>query len=414
MNVVHINQSDVGGGGAAIAAYRLHSELTRIGILSRLVVGDSKLREPDTRRIIRGPRVFKRYRQRLNRLFGKLGLNYVNIPSTFALRFLPELRNADVVNFHNIHSGYFNYLAFQFLTGGRPVVFTLHDMWALTGHCAYSFDCTRWKEGCGQCMYKHTYPRIDLDLTRIEWKLKNRSFDRGNVHFVTPSQWLAECVKQRFSSFGSVTQIPNGLDLDVYKDTDRDEARSRLGIDTPGFLLMFVANNLDDQRKGGEILSNALRDLPRESRRNISLLVFGKTDRDLEAETGLKVFNLGYLEGDSTKSLAYSAADCFVMPSTADNAPVVIQEALACGTPIVGFDVGGIGEMILDGETGILVRELTSEALSKGIETISSRRDFQKEASAKCREFAVRKYCITQSAARYRELYEQILGDVRH
>ncbi|HBE19434.1 MAG TPA: glycosyl transferase, partial [Cyanobacteria bacterium UBA11367] len=142
MNILHINQSDISG-GAAIAAYRLHQGLLAKGIDSKLLVGEVKT---SSERVQATPRK-QRLENQLFRFTWRLGFNYLNLLGSFDIPQHELYKNADILNFHNLHTGYFNYLAIPSLTERKPAVFTLHDMWSFTGHCAYSYDCDRWKIG---------------------------------------------------------------------------------------------------------------------------------------------------------------------------------------------------------------------------------------------------------------------------
>ena len=138
MKILHINQSDISG-GAAIAGYRLHQGLLAQGIDSKLLVGNVKTDDPHVAAVLRNPRI----ENQLNRISYRLGLNYINLLSSFAIPNHQFYQEADILNFHNLHTGYFNYLAIPKLTKSKPAVFTLHDMWSFTGHCAYSYDCDK-------------------------------------------------------------------------------------------------------------------------------------------------------------------------------------------------------------------------------------------------------------------------------
>src|SRR6266478_2884385 len=191
MNVLHINGSDLVG-GAAIAANRLHNGLLAKGLDSHLLVGSIS---SESDRVATVPqRHF--LEDQLARITWRLGLNYISILSTFKISKHPFYEQADVLNFHNLHDNYFNYLAISSLTARKPAVFTLHDMWSFTGHCSYSYDCERWKTGCGRCPHLDVYPAVPRDNTRIEWKLKKLIYDRANLSIVTPSNWLTEQAKQ--------------------------------------------------------------------------------------------------------------------------------------------------------------------------------------------------------------------------
>ena len=155
-NILHINQSDIAG-GAAIPGYRLHQGLLAQGLDSRLLVGGVKT---SSDRVATVPISKRRLENQLYRFTWRFGLNYLHLLGSFDIPKHSFYQEADILNFHNLHTGYFNYLAIPSLTENKPAVFTLHDMWSFTGHCAYSYDCDRWKSGCGKCPYPDTYPAV--------------------------------------------------------------------------------------------------------------------------------------------------------------------------------------------------------------------------------------------------------------
>jgi len=153
----------------------------------------------------------------LYRITSRLGLNYIHLLSTYNILKHPFYKEADVLNFHNLHTGYFNYLAVSAFTKNKPAVYTLHDMWSFTGHCAYSYDCNKWQTGCGKCPYPDTYPKIKRDNTKWEWKLKNWVYENSNLTIVTPSNWLAEEAKKSMLNRFNVQCIPYCINTKTYR-----------------------------------------------------------------------------------------------------------------------------------------------------------------------------------------------------
>ncbi len=252
MKVLHINQSDIGG-GAGIAGYRLHQGLLARGIDSRLLVGVAKTKSD---RVATTPSQSCLDRQ-IFRFTRRLGLHSVNIVSTCDITHHTFYQNAEVLNLNNLHTGYFgyfNYLALPSFTKSKPTIFTLHDMWSFTGHCAYSYDCQRWQTGCGQCPHLDSDPPVSRDGTHLEWKLKNWVYSRSNLTIVTPSKWLTEQAKQSILSRFAIHHIPYGIDTKAYQPLDSEQCRSLLGIPDNKKVLMFGAESLTNPRKGGDLL----------------------------------------------------------------------------------------------------------------------------------------------------------------
>jgi glycosyltransferase involved in cell wall biosynthesis len=404
VKVLHINQSDISG-GAAIASYRLHQGLLAQSLDSKMLVGIVKT---DSDRIAAVPRK-PRIENQLNRITRYVGLNYINLFSSFDIPNHKFYQDADILNLHNLHTGYFNYLAIPKLTKTKPAVFTLHDMWSFTGHCAYSYDCDRWKTGCGKCPYPKTYPEIKLDNSRLEWKLKNWVYSKSNLAIVTLSNWLTEQAKASMLNRFPIHHIPNGIDTNAYQPLDQELCKNVLGIPKNKRVLLFGAESLKDQRKGGDLLLKALQQLPQSLKSETILLTFGNGSESITSELGMQTINLGYVSSDRLKSIAYSAADLFIFPTRADNLPLVLQESMACGTPMISFNVGGVPDLVRHGVTGYLAEAENSHDFAKGIIELLEDNDKRAEISRNCRQIAEIEYPIELQAKRYIEIYQQLL-----
>ncbi len=404
MKPLHINQSDILG-GAAIAGYRLHQGLLNLGIDSRLLVGKTQLKSDRIATVQRK----HRWENQLSRFSNRLGLNYLNLISSFDIPKHKFYQEADILNFHNLHSGYFNYLAIPNLTKSKPAVFTLHDMWSFTGHCAYSYDCDRWKVGCGKCLYLDSYPAVTRDNTKWEWRLKNWVYQSSNIIVVTLSKWLTEQVKQSILNRFPIHHIPNGVNTQAYQPLDRDLCRKVLDIPPESKVLMFGAQNLNDSRKGGDLLLKALKTLPQSLKAEIVILTMGRSNNKVIETIGLKTISLGYLSSDRLKSVAYSAADLFVFPTRADNLPLVLQESMACATPMVSFKVSGVPDLVRHGITGYLSPPEDTQDMSNRIIELLEDNALREQMSQNCRAIALEEYSIGLQAQRYIELYQQAL-----
>ncbi len=406
MKVLHINQSDIGG-GAAIASYRLHQGLLAQDIDSRLLVGSVKT----SSNLVAGVPRKQRIENKLNRITGHFGFNYINHIGSFDIPKHPFYQSADILNFHNLHTGYFNYLAIPSLTENKPAVFTLHDMWSFTGHCAYSYDCTRWKNGCGKCPYPDTYPAVKRDNTHLEWKLKNWVYSRSNLTIVAPSNWLTEQAKQSMLNRFSIHHIPYGIDTEAYQPLDSEKCRYLLGIPSNKKVLLFAAESLKNSRKGGDLLVKALQNLPISLKAETMLLTFGCSSDNISKDLGISTINLGYTTSDRIKSIAYSAADLFIFPTRADNLPLVLQESMACGTPMVSFKIGGVPDLVRPGITGYLATPEDADDFCDGIMKLLEDENLRDEMSQNCRAIALEEYPLELQAKRYIDLYHQILNN---
>lgn len=404
MNVLLINQHDIFG-GAGIAGHRLYKGLSRQGVGARMLVEVARTNDDAVAAIARRWSILEKVGFRITRRLSLSGL-HVN---SFTIAKHDFYMQADIINFHNLHGGFFNYLAIPRLTNNKPAVYTLHDMWSFTGHCSYSYDCDKWKAGCGNCPYPHSYPGIERDNTRLEWKLKKRTYQQSRLTIVTPSRWLASRAKESMLNRFPIHHIPNGLDTDEYRPLEKEQCRAALGISRKTRVLLFVAQSVADPRKGGGLLLKSLMTLPAKLKSDCLLVTIGDGGEKVTRETGMKTLNLGYVSGDLIKSICYSAADIFLFPTKADNLPVVLQESMACGTPMISFNIGGVPDLVRHGITGYLAEPGDVAGLRECILQLLENGRIREQMSRSCRAIAVEEYGIEMQTKRYIELFQNSL-----
>lgn len=405
MKVLQINLSDTSG-GAAIAGYRLHNILRNLGIDSKLLVHlkitqDINVIQMDQHLYLK--RVF-------DRISRGIGLQYLNILNTWQIKQLSCYQDVNIINFHNLHGGYFNYLALPQLTMNIPSVYTLHDMWSFTGHCAYSFECDRWQLGCGKCPNLSTYPSIKTDNTQLEWKLKKWVYQKSNLTIVTPSQWLKKQVEKSILKDKDSYCIPNGIPTDIFRPLDAQLCRTALNLPQDKYIIACAAQNLNDFRKGSDLLLEALTKIPPSLKKELKLLTFGHLSKVFIKQIDIEIISLGYVESDRLKTIFYSASDLFICPTRADNLPLVLQESMACGTPMVSFDVGGVPELVRPNLTGYLAKVNDPQDLCDGIIKLLKDKPLREQMSQNCRDIAITEYSMALQCERYIQLYNEIIS----
>jgi glycosyltransferase involved in cell wall biosynthesis len=401
--LVHLSDGHRGGGGG-IAMLRLHTALQKAGIESRVMCRTKTSDSPYVTEIPRMPSV----EAMAHRLTRRLGLNDIHLIGSYKVKKEEAYQRADVIDFQGIHTRTLSYLALPSLTKNRPGVFTMHDMWALTGHCAYSHDCERWRIGCGNCPYLGLHPSVRRDNTRIEWRLKRWAFRRSNLVFVAPSKWLFDLTREGMPDL-PCHLIPNGVDTETFRPLPSDECRRQLGLPLGKKVLMFSALKLDLHRKGGDLLLEALRSLPVSVKSEAVLLTIGQGGEGIHETIGMEVFNLGYVDDDHLKAVAYSASDLFLFPTRADNNPLVLLESMACGTPMVSFRIGGVPELVRPMVTGYLAEPGNVVAFRDGIIKLLGDEPLRARMSEECRATALREYRHDQQVKRYLQLYEKLI-----
>lgn len=290
----------------------------------------------------------------------------------------------------------------------QPVIWTLHDMNALTGGCHFSGGCERFRAGCGNC------PQLNRgsqnDASSRSFQTKRAALKGVNLHIVAPSRWLLELAKESplLSDARSFTRIPYGMPTDKLRPIATRSAKAQLGIDADTFVIGFGAMDLGNRRKGAAELLTALEILGAHS--NVQCLVFG-SGRFADTKANLPpMINVGKVENDSMRRLVYSAADVFMLPSTEDNLPLTGLEAMACGTPVIGFDAGGIPDYVIPGQTGMLARNGDSAELAQRLKTAILNPTALGEMGDRSRRLILDQFESNLEAQRYMRLYRRVLG----
>lgn len=396
LNVLHISESDVLG-GAARTAYNVHTWLNASGHLSRMLVGRKASNDAGVRRIKRG-NAWRAADRLSGEVLDRLALQYVFYPSSFAVALDPWFREAQVVQLHNLHGSYFGFSALPTLSRRRPTVWLLQDQWSFTGHVAYSLDCERWLEGCGSCPYLSEYPRLRRDTTSLLWRLKRRVYDRSRLTLIVPSNWLLELVQASplLSRF-PVHRIPHGVDTEVFRPRAKGEARRRLGLPEDRPVVLFVASDLNEPRKGLHLLEQALRLME-----DPPLLLAVGAGKVSSSDSRV----LGPISDDALLAQAYAAADVLAVPTVADAINQTAIESIACGTPCVSFDQGGITDVVRPGETGYRARFGDITDFARGLRSVLDATDSFRE---RCRHVAEEEYSADLQVRRYVGVYERVL-----
>jgi len=279
-------------------------------------------------------------------------------------------------------------------------------MWSFTGRCAYSYNCTKFIDGCdASCPTPTEYPALSAQLISDAWNRRERFFRKHKeLVAVSPSRWLAREASQGFWKDHRVEIIPNSLPLEVYKPIEKNLSRAALDIETNTPVLLMAAYNLNARRKGGNILVKALQ---KTSLRPLTLVTFGRGAFPVKIDD-INVYQMGYVNPERIKALVYNASDTLIHPAPADNLPNVVMEAIACGTPVVAFPVGGITDMVRTGITGWLANESSPEELAETIDSAIEDMRQGVKLQHSCRAVAKAEYSSELQAKRYVELFESL------
>lgn len=323
--------------------------------------------------------------------------------------------SADIIHLHWIIDEMTPQMVKQLTSLKKPIVWTLHDQWAFTGGCHYSAGCMEYCSNCESC------PQLDRDplkITETLLKDKKELFDNPLLTIVTPSQWMADCAaKSTVFRNHRIEVIPNGIETSVFSPMPKAYAKKMIGINERSKTILFCAFAGDEKRKGfsdftaaiGYAMSNF------EFRRKVEkseleLLFLGGSEQTFD-QTELPVKNLGLFDSDAEITMAYAAADLFVLPSLEDNFPNTMLEAMSCGTPLIAYSTGGIPEAITDGDNGLIVPTGDYRKLGDAICSLMENEELLKHMGRRAREKALREFTIDTQATRHSHLYETLLRD---
>lgn len=420
MRILHLSTNDIRG-GAARAAYRLHCSLCRQGYDSTMFVANRYSDDPTVAafeppldftnrlsRILRKELIWRKFvRYQTTRPDGCD--SFSDDRSEYGATLLRQLPSSDLINLHWV-AGFLDYQSFfSQLPRDVSIVWTLHDMNPFTGGCHYNDGCSRYTQGCGTCPQLGSHKL--KDLSHKIWQRKQKAFSKlesHRLHIVTPSIWLAEEAKrvpllERFP----ISSIPYGVNTEVFSPQDPSIARAALELPQNAKVVLFIAVSTATRRKGFVYLAEALsglKEIP-----NLLLVSLGQGKPSVNSD--IAHLHLGHIDNERLLSLIYSSAEVFAIPSLEDNLPNCVLESMSCGTPVVGCEVGGIPDMVRQGDTGLLVPPQDANALRTAIAEMLQNSAKCTEMAENCRRIATEEYSLEVQAQRYVDLYETIRGE---
>lgn len=412
IRILHLATLETGGAG--VAAYRLHQGLCQIGESSTMFVLHKASKDSSvywihgmqnaggkSQAVSLWPHLLQQWEETLQRFPDRSqSLCFFSTPdSNIALE--QQVKDFDIINMHWV-AGLVDIRRMPEMFAGKKLFWTLHDMNPFTGGCHYAQDCTRYETGCHDCPQLGPGPE---DIVRNIWNIKHESYRKLDLTIVTPSKWLSDC-SQKSALFRRFPHrvIPYGLDLDDYFPIDRSLARKKLGLSEHAKIILFGASSIADYRKGFDLFINAIEHLQcLANKMKIVLVAFGQSSDLSHINSPYPLYALGHLNTASDLRTAYSAADVFVIPTREDNLPNTVLESMACGTPVVGFDLGGLPDMVIHRKTGYLAPFPDIEEMAHGIHWILKNKNIKFQRF--CRQHVERHYALTRQANDYMSLY---------
>ena len=419
MRVLIVNTSERIG-GAAIAAGRLMDALKNNGIKAKMLV-----REKQTDRLsvtglkMSGWRVWQFLWERIliwkENQFRKHNLFAVDIANTGTdITSIPEFQEADIIHLHWINQGMLSLNDIRkILQSGKPVVWTMHDMWPCTGICHHARECDKYHQECHHCPYIYKGGG-KKDLSHQVFKKKKEIYQLAPVTFVTCSQWLKERASQSALLNGhTIVDIPNPINTSLFKPQNVMAARNKMGLPTNKKLILFGSVKVTDKRKGIDYFVESCKLLAErhpELKEELGVVVYGKNSEQLKPLIPFQVFPLDFISSDKDLVNVYNAVDLYVTPSLEENLPTTIMEAMACGVPCVGFNVGGIPEMIDHLHNGYVAEYKSAEDLANGVIWTLNESEYHTLSEEACRK-AISNYSESTVAKKYIDVYNKITGN---
>ncbi|MEM7783296.1 MAG: glycosyltransferase [Planctomycetota bacterium] len=410
-------------GGAATAAIRLHQHLRDVGVESEFfyhrnlkdTIVDPTFHQVSFDTSANQPRNFfsKRLeRRRQKQIYRQYNDDVAMRPEgfdTFSMARLPKLTSLDwqQIDTDVIHIHWLSYFAdyptfFESIPNHIPIFWTLHDMNAFTGGCHYSAGCTRFATGCGHC-HQVAKPS-SKDVSAASFTAKKQSLRNKKIQVIAPCDWMKNQAMQSdiFPNSTQFQTIRYGLDLDTFFPRDPAIMRKELGINPETVVIAFGADDIKNRRKGMNHLIAALKYLNTQSQ--VECILFGSGEIESSSDTPL-IHSLGYIHSVEKQAAIYSAADIVVVPSREDNQPQVGLEAMACGTPVVGFAAGGIPEYVRHGETGLVVELGNERELAETINWFVDQPEARKSMGTQARIMMEQEFEIQAQTKKHEQLY---------
>ncbi|MGE7999169.1 glycosyltransferase [Lysinibacillus sp. NPDC093190] len=405
MNILHINTNDLRGGAAKVMMRLIKSQQS-FGLESNALVGRKESEHPSVY-----PFDIRKFHKHIQKSKENGYVNYDDF-GAFELFKNPYFQQADVIHLHNMHGDYFNPYAISMLSHIKPIVWTLHDMQSVTGHCSYSYDCSKWITGCGNCPYPDEYPAIQSDRTHLNWEEKKDIYNNSKLFLVPVAQWIGDIVSKGIVKGHPMEVILNGVNIQIYHPMDKQSVRRKYGIPTNKIIIGAVANGgtFGEERKGGKYVQKVV-DRLIEAGYDVLLVNVGGAVQGFEND---HLYHVGYISSEEEMAEVYNTFDLYLFPSLADTCPLVISEAMACGIPIVTFDTGGIPELVKHAETGFVAHQKDEDALFAHTEMLITDSVLRKSFGHAARTFCVDNFDHEIIARKYIEVYEKAVQLFEH
>lgn len=348
--------------------------------------------------------------QLLNRLINRVLPNYFSFIYSSMLKEISEL-NPDIINFHWTHGNTIPLKLIRKCNETWSVFWTLHDQWPITINTYFQYEKAKVIIEEERTLRQRLGKMIEMRPGFL-YNYKTRMLADQDIHTISPSKWLYNQVLESPVFSAAINHcIPNGVDTDIFKPLNRNSLKTKYGIDEDKKVVLFLSANITDERKGFYYFVKALELLaetdPGGSNKVTTVLV-GNNNAGLSQYIPGEVVNLGSTYDPSKLAEYYNLADVFVSASIADNFPSTALESIACGTPVVAFDVGGISEIAVHGKTGFLAENRNVSELADSILSVISIHGLWSQLSSNCRKYAVGNFTMDKFSDSYIDLFNTV------
>jgi len=419
MRVLIVNTSERTG-GAAVAANRLMKALNNNGVKAKMLVRD---KETDALTVVGLPKspmlhwhfLWERFVIFCRLHFSRKHLFEIDIANAGSdITKLREFQEADVIHLHWINQGMLSLNGIRkVVQSGKPVVWTMHDVWPATAICHLTLGCHYFVNRCANCKYLPGGGGSN-DLASRIWQKKQQMQADGNIYYVACSRWLESEAKSSALLKGQkITSIPNPIDTHLYKKGNKQEARQRLGLPLDKKLILFASQRVTNVNKGMSYLIEACRQLGDLMKDLCEVVILGGHAEEVVEQLPMKAHPLGYVNDEQRVIDVYNAADVFVLPSLSENLPNTIMEAMACGVPCVAFRVGGIPEEIDHQKNGYVAVYRDAADLAKGIAWVLQEADYE-SLSQQAVHKVTQCYSQQNVALKYLDVYQQAMAFINY
>lgn len=417
LRVVHLNASS--SGGAFVAAQRLSDALNECdGIVSSHLIFEGA---PGPYTLWANQWVLKKFAFLLHAIEK---LDFLRYEKSKTIRFAfshaltgvnilkhPLVKNADVIHLHWVNKGFLSFNSLEeIIHSGKKIVWTCHDVWPFTGGCYHPRGCENFFEGCGNCQYLKS--PSENDLSSVVFKHKQDLWGRGQIQFITPSNWLKQTAQKSalMQHHSKITTIPNCVDVEFYRastEVEKNQSRENFGLNPTLNTLLFSAANLKNAAKGIHEFLQVCEHLVQQNI-EFQILVIGD-QRDMDIQFPVNTVFLGFVNDAEILRSAYWSATAYVTTSHEENLPTTIMESLSCGVPVCAFGVGGIPEMIVRNKTGMVSPKLDVLTMANQIvELFDLINHSGIEIRNQCVQFAIENYSDTVISQRHLSVYRSV------